>query len=78
MTNSTILSVTVDGREFDVARVGDVLRVTPVGADELAETISLAHLPNAAREALENSDYDNAALQLAAEGMATAIANRGG
>ena len=78
MTNSTICSVTVGGREFDVAHVGDVLRVTPAGADELAETVSVAHLPDEAREAIENSDYDNAALQLAAEGLATAIANRGG
>jgi len=30
------------------------------------------------RAALDNDDYDNAALQQTAEGIATAIANRGG
>ena len=76
--SDTICTVTVDDRDYDVARVGDDLRVTPRGADELAETVALSHLPEDVRRALEEDDYDNAALQLAAEGIAAAIANRGG
>jgi hypothetical protein len=77
MPNSTRFTVTVDAREFDVEHVGDVLRVTPRGADELSETVSLNHLNDEARAALERGDVDDAALQQAAEGIATAIADRG-
>jgi hypothetical protein len=77
MPNSVQFSVTVDDREFDVEHVGDVLRVTPRGAEDLAETVSLNHLTDEAREALERGDTDDAALQQAAEGIATAIADRG-
>jgi hypothetical protein len=77
MPNSAQFSVTVDDREFDVEHVGDVLRVTPRGAEDLAETVSLNHLPDEARQALEQGNLDDAALQQAAEGIATAIADRG-
>jgi hypothetical protein len=77
MADSTLLTVTVDDRDYEVAHVGDVLRVTPAGAEDLAETVSVAHLPEDARTALDNGDADNAALKQAAEGIARAIADRG-
>jgi len=77
MADSQICTVTVDDTAYSVTRQGDDLRVSPQGADELAETVSLNHLPEDARNALDNGDYDNVALQQAAQGIAQAIADRG-
>jgi len=77
MPNEISFTITVDDIEYDVAHVGDVLRVTPRGSDELAETVSVNHLSQDARAALERGDADDAALQQAAEGIAVAIADRG-
>jgi hypothetical protein len=78
MASSSLCTVTIDDQEFVATREGDVLRVGPAGSDELAETVSLNHLPDAARTALDNGDTDNVALQQAVEGIARAIATRGG
>jgi DNA-directed RNA polymerase specialized sigma24 family protein len=72
-----LCTVTVDGTDYAVSRVGDALRVAPVGSEELGEEVALAHLPEEARRAVEESDLDNVALQQAAEGVARAIADRG-
>lgn len=77
MADSTLLTVTVDDQDYEVTHTGDVLRVTPAGSEDLAETVSLAHLPEDARTAIENGDTDNVALRQAAEGIARAIADRG-
>lgn len=70
-------TMTIDDRQYAVERAGDELRVVPVGADELAESVSLNHLSDAARQAVDNGDYDDAALQIALEGVARGIADRG-
>lgn len=77
MADSALCTVTVDDQDYVASREGDVLRVGPVGADDLAETVSLNHLPDAARTAIDNGDTDNVALQQAVEGIARAIADRG-
>ena len=77
MVDAAMCTVTVDGRDYDVTRIGDDLRVSPREADELAETVSLAHLPADVRQAVENNDVDDAALQRTATAMARAIAERG-
>ena len=77
MPNPTSFTVTVDDRDYDVSHLGDVLRVAPRDAEDLAETVSVAHLPEEARAALDRGDVDDGALQQAAEGIAVAIAGRG-
>jgi hypothetical protein len=70
-------TITVDAQTYDVEHTGDVLRVTPSGSDELAETVSLAHLPEDARAAVENGDYDDPSVRRAAEAVAQTMAERG-
>lgn len=77
MADSSVLTLTVDDRSYSVAHVGDVLRVTPAGAEELAETVSIAHLPEEARTAIGNGTYDDASVRIAAQAVAQAIADRG-
>ena len=56
MADSTLLTVTIDDQDYEVTHTGDVLRVTPAGAEDLAETVSLSHLPEDARTAFDTGD----------------------
>jgi hypothetical protein len=77
MADSTLFTVTVDEQLYDVAHAGDDLRVSPRGSEDLAETVSIAHLPQEARQALDDGDIDDVALREAAAAIARAIADRG-
>jgi hypothetical protein len=74
------MTVTIDTDEYVLRADGDGLQVGRRVADDVAwlDTVELALLPPAAREALERGDSSDEALLTAVRGIAQAEVERGG
>jgi hypothetical protein len=71
-------TLSIGGHDYDVRVDGDQLVVTRAdGQSDLAESVPVDQLGEDARAALTQGNLDDAALTVAVEGIARALADRG-